>query len=38
VIVGVLGTHISGDDFVGIVIAVLITAYLFFALIKPEKL
>jgi K+-transporting ATPase KdpF subunit len=33
-----LGTGISGDDFVGIVIAVLITAYLFFALLMPEKL
>jgi K+-transporting ATPase KdpF subunit len=38
VILAVLGTHISGDDFVGIVVAVLIAAYLFFALIKPEKL
>jgi K+-transporting ATPase KdpF subunit len=28
----------SGDDLVGLVIAVLVTAYLVFALIKPEKL
>jgi K+-transporting ATPase KdpF subunit len=32
------GLAISGDDLVGIVIAVLVTAYLVFALIKPEKL
>jgi K+-transporting ATPase KdpF subunit len=34
----VFGLAISGDDLVGIVIAVLITLYLVFALIKPEKL
>jgi K+-transporting ATPase KdpF subunit len=35
---GVFGLAIAGDDLVGIVIAVLITIYLVFALIKPEKL
>jgi K+-transporting ATPase KdpF subunit len=34
----VLALAISGDDLVGLVIAVLVTAYLVFALIKPEKL
>jgi K+-transporting ATPase KdpF subunit len=34
----VFGLAMSGDDMVGIVIAVLITIYLVFALIKPEKL
>jgi K+-transporting ATPase KdpF subunit len=34
----VFGLAISGDDLVGNVIAVLITLYLVFALIKPEKL
>jgi K+-transporting ATPase KdpF subunit len=34
----IFGLAMSGDDLVGIVIAVLITAYLVFALIKPEKL
>jgi K+-transporting ATPase KdpF subunit len=34
----IFGLAISGDDLVGIVIAVLVTAYLVFALIKPEKL
>jgi K+-transporting ATPase KdpF subunit len=34
----VFGLAISGDDLVGIVVAALITAYLVFALIKPEKL
>jgi K+-transporting ATPase KdpF subunit len=28
----------SGDDLVGLIVAVLVTAYLVFALIKPEKL
>ncbi len=28
----------TGDDLVGLVIALLITGYLVFALIKPEKL
>jgi K+-transporting ATPase KdpF subunit len=28
----------SGDDIVGLVIAVLVTAYLVYALIRPEKL
>jgi K+-transporting ATPase KdpF subunit len=37
-ILAVLGTGISGDDFIGIIIAVLITVYLVFALLKPEKL
>jgi K+-transporting ATPase KdpF subunit len=34
----IFGLAISGDDLVGIVIAILITAYLVFALLKPEKL
>ncbi len=34
----VLALAMSGDDLVGLVIAVLVTAYLVFALIKPEKL
>jgi len=29
---------VSGDDIVGLVIAVLLVAYLVFALIAPEKL
>jgi len=36
--VAVLGLAISGDDLIGIVVAVFVTAYLFFALLKPEKL
>jgi K+-transporting ATPase KdpF subunit len=34
----IFGLAISGDDMVGIAIAVLVTVYLVFALIKPEKL
>lgn len=34
----IFGWGMAGDDLVGIVIAVFVTAYLFFALIKPEKL
>jgi len=34
----IFGLAMSGDDMVGLVIAVLITVYLVFALIKPEKL
>jgi hypothetical protein len=34
----VLALAMSGDDMVGIFVAVLITAYLVFALISPEKL
>ena len=33
-----LALAISGDDLVGLIIAVLVTAYLVFALINPEKL
>jgi K+-transporting ATPase KdpF subunit len=33
-----LALAMSGDDLVGIVIAVLVTAYLVYALIRPEKL
>jgi len=33
-----LALAMSGDDVVGLIIAVLVTAYLVFALIKPEKL
>ncbi len=28
----------SGDDLVGLIIAILVTAYLVYALIRPEKL
>jgi K+-transporting ATPase KdpF subunit len=28
----------SGDDFVGLIISVLISAYLVYALLRPEKL
>jgi K+-transporting ATPase KdpF subunit len=35
---GIFGLAISGDNIVGIVIACLVTVYLVFALIKPEKL
>ena len=34
----VFGLSIAGDDLIGIVVAVFIAAYLFFALLKPEKL
>jgi len=34
----VFGLAISGDDLIGILVAVFVSAYLFFALIKPEKL
>jgi len=34
----VIALAISGDDLVGLVIAVLVTAYLVYALIRPEKL
>jgi K+-transporting ATPase KdpF subunit len=34
----IFGLAISGDNLVGIVMATLITIYLVFALIKPEKL
>lgn len=37
-IAGVFGWAISGDDFVGIIMAVLFGVYLIYALIKPEKL
>jgi len=34
----IFGLAITGDDLLGIVIAVLVTVYLVYALIKPEKL
>jgi K+-transporting ATPase KdpF subunit len=34
----VFGLAISGDDLIGILVAVVVSAYLFFALLKPEKL
>jgi K+-transporting ATPase KdpF subunit len=37
-VIPVFGLAISVDDFAGIFIAVLITAYLVYALITPEKL
>jgi K+-transporting ATPase KdpF subunit len=37
VIISVFGWAIAGDDLVGIVIATLISAYLVYALIRPEK-
>jgi len=33
-----LALAMSGDDLVGLIIAVLVTAYLIYALIAPEKL
>jgi K+-transporting ATPase KdpF subunit len=33
-----LALAMSGDDLVGIILAVLVTAYLVYALIRPEKL
>jgi K+-transporting ATPase KdpF subunit len=33
-----LALAMSGDDLVGLIIAILITAYLVYALIAPEKL
>jgi K+-transporting ATPase KdpF subunit len=33
-----LALAMSGDDLVGLIIAVLVTAYLVYALIFPEKL
>jgi K+-transporting ATPase KdpF subunit len=33
-----LALAMSGDDLVGLVIAVLVTAYLVYALLAPEKL
>jgi K+-transporting ATPase KdpF subunit len=33
-----LGLAISGNDLVGLIIAVLVTAYLVYALLAPEKL
>jgi K+-transporting ATPase KdpF subunit len=33
-----LALAMSGDDLVGLIIAVLVTAYLVYALIRPEKL
>ena len=37
-IAGVFGWPISGDDLVGIVMAVLFATYLVYVLIKPERL
>ena len=34
----IFGWAISGDDLLGILLAVFIAAYLVYALIKPEKL
>ena len=34
----IIALAMSGDDLVGLVIATLVTAYLVFALIRPEKL
>ena len=33
-----LASALNGDDFVGLIIALLVTAYLIYALIAPEKL
>jgi len=38
VIGGIFGWAISGDDLVGIIIAVLLGAYLIYVLLKPEHL
>lgn len=37
-IAGVFGWAISGDDLVGIIMAVLLGAYLIYVLINPEKM
>lgn len=37
-IVGVFGWAISGDDLVGIIMAVLLAVYLVYVLLKPERL
>lgn len=37
-IAGVFGWAISGDDLIGIIMAVLLGAYLIFVLLKPERL
>ena len=34
----ILGLAMSGDDLVGLIMAVVVTAYLVYALINPEKL
>jgi hypothetical protein len=34
----ILGLAISGDDLIGLTVAILVTAYLVFALLSPEKL
>jgi K+-transporting ATPase KdpF subunit len=36
--VNLVALAMSGDDLVGLIIAVLVTAYLVYALIRPEKL
>ncbi|HMK98863.1 MAG TPA: K(+)-transporting ATPase subunit F [Acidimicrobiales bacterium] len=35
---GIFGWAISGDDLVGIIMAVLLGAYLIYVLLKPERL
>ncbi|HXX88726.1 MAG TPA: K(+)-transporting ATPase subunit F [Acidimicrobiales bacterium] len=37
-IAGIFGWPMSGDELVGIVMAVLLAAYLIYVLIKPEQL
>jgi K+-transporting ATPase KdpF subunit len=34
----ILGLAMTGDDLIGLIIAVLVTSYLVFALLRPEKL
>ena len=34
----ILALAMSGDDLVGLIIAVLVTGYLVYALVNPEKL
>jgi K+-transporting ATPase KdpF subunit len=34
----ILGLAISGDDLIGLIVAILVTGYLVFALLSPEKL
>jgi len=36
--VSILALAMSGDDLIGIIIAVVVTAYLVYALLFPEKL
>jgi K+-transporting ATPase KdpF subunit len=34
----VLGSALNGNDFIGLIVALLLTAYLIYALLAPDKL